>query len=314
MKAMVYQKRGAPGKLLLKEVEKPVPGEHEVLVKIYASSLNAADYRSMQMGIIPRRRIFGADVAGIVEAKGAKVTLFKVGDAVMGDLSNAGFGALAQYVAVNEKVLVPKPESISFEEAAAIPLAGLTALVALRDKGKVKKGETLLLVGSAGGVGTYALQLATFYGARVSAVCSARNAKQSLDLGAGEVIDYAQTDFTRLDKRFDLVVAVNGKRSLRSYYKMLKPGGRYVMVGGALSQVFQALLLGWLFSLGSRKVKALSFRPRRDDLLFLARLTNEGHLRSIIDRSYRLEESAAAFSYLRQGHARAKVVITLHHE
>lgn len=314
MKAIVYQKRSSSEKLVLKEVEKPVPGEKEVLVKVYASSLNAADYRSMQMGIIPKSKIFGADVAGVVEATGANVTLFNVGDAVMGDLSNAGFGALAQYVAADEKLLVHKPELISFEEAAAMPLAGLTALVALRDKGQVKKGETLLLVGSAGGVGTYALQLAKFYGVRVSAVCSARNAKQSLDLGAGEVIDYAQTDFTRLDKRFDLVVAVNGKRSLRSYYKMLKPGGRYVMVGGALSQVFQALLLGWLFSFGSRKVKALSFKPRRDDLLFLARLMNEGHLRAIIDRHYPLEETAAAFTYLREGHARGKVVITVNND
>jgi NADPH:quinone reductase-like Zn-dependent oxidoreductase len=311
MKAIVYQKRGAPEKLILKEVDKPVPGEYEILVQIHATSLNAADYRSMQMGIIPKSKIFGADVAGVVQSVGSKVTFFKPGDAVVGELSNAGFGGLAQYVAANEKNFVLKPEKISFEDAATLPLAGLTALVGLRDKGKLQKGDELLLVGSAGGVGTYALQLARFFGARITAVCSARNAEQSLTLGADEVIDYTMTDFTTLSKRFDLVLAVNGNRSLLSYYNMLKPGGRYVMVGGALSQVFQSLLLGWLFSFGSRKVTALTFKPQRDDLQFLTKLMDEGYLQAVIDRRYPLEETATAFNYLLEGHARGKVLVNV---
>ncbi|MBN2805954.1 MAG: NAD(P)-dependent alcohol dehydrogenase [Prolixibacteraceae bacterium] len=314
MKAIVYQKRGTPEKLILKEVEKPVPGDHEILVKIHATSLNAADYRSMQMGLIPKRKIFGADVAGIVEAVGPKVTLFNDGDAVMGDLSNAGFGGLAQYVTADEKVFVHKPENISFDAAAALPLAGLTALVGLRDRGKLQKGEEFLLVGSAGGVGTYALQLAKFFGARVTAVCSTHNVEQTLKLGADEVIDYNTTDFTTLPGCYDLVLAVNGNRSLRSYYKMLKPGGRYVMVGGSFRQIFQALLLGWLYSFGSRKMTALSFKPLRDDLRFLAQLMHEGYLQAVIEKHYPLDETVAAFKYLRQGHARGKVVIHLPHE
>lgn len=311
MKAIVYHKKGAPQKLMLKEVDKPVPGDCEILVKIHAASLNAADYRSMQMGSIPKSKIFGADVAGIVEAVGTEVQFFKPGDAVLGDLSNAGFGGLAEYVCAHEKYFVLKPEKVSYEEAAALPLAGLTALVGLRDKGKLRDGEHLLLAGSAGGVGTYALQLAKFFGARVTAVCSTRNVEQTLKLGADEVLDYAQTDFAALPGLYDLVLAVNGNRPLRTYLKVLKPGGRYVMIGGGYRQIFEALLLGWLFSLGSKKAMALNFKPRRDDLLFLARLLEEGYLKPVIDRILPLEETALGFDYLQQGHASGKVVIRI---
>lgn len=311
MKAIVYLKNGSPEKLILQEVEQAAPGKYEILLKVKACSLNAADYRSMKMGVIPKSKIFGADVAGIVEAVGEAVCLFKPGDAVIADLSNAGFGGLAEYVCAHEKHFVLKPDNVSFETAAALPLAALTALAGLRDKGKLQKGEKVLLVGSAGGVGTFALQLARYFGARITAVCSARNAEQALKLGADTVVDYAHTHFTSLNERFDLVLAVNGNHSLRSYFKMLKPGGRYVMIGGGYRQIFEALLLGWLFSLGSRKAMALNFKPQRDNLAFLAKLLENNHLKPVIEKVLSLEETAQGFEFLMKGHASGKVVIRI---
>ena len=185
MKAVLYNKKGSPEKLSLYEIDKPVPGENDVLIRVHVVSLNAADYRSMKMGIIPKRKIFGADVAGSIESVGRNCSVFKPGDEVMGDLASFGFGGLAEYVTAPERALVLKPEQVSFEAAATLPLAAITALQALRDKGNIQKGQKVLIVGSAGSVGPFAVQIARYYGAEVTGVCSSKNLNQTLSIRCG---------------------------------------------------------------------------------------------------------------------------------
>ncbi|MBT6765471.1 MAG: NAD(P)-dependent alcohol dehydrogenase, partial [Prolixibacteraceae bacterium] len=210
MKAVVYNKKGLPDKLIYCDVEKPRPNDNEVLIKIHAVSANAADYRSMRMGIIPKKRIFGADIAGRVESVGKNIRQFKPGDEVIGDLSDCGFGGFAEYAVAPEKALIPKPTKVLFEIAAALPIAGITALQALRDKGNIQKGQKVLIVGSGGGVGTFAVQLAKYFGAEVAAVCSSKNVAQTSSLGADYVIDYTKEDFTKNKRCYDLIIAING--------------------------------------------------------------------------------------------------------
>ena len=311
MKAVVYTKRGSPEKLVYREIDKPEPTDDEVLLKICAVSLNAADYRSMKMGIIPKRKIFGADVAGSIEAVGKNITRFKPGDEAMGDLASYGFGGLAEYVAVTEKALVIKPSKVSFEEAATIPLASLTALQALRDKGNIQKGQKVLIVGSAGGVGTFAVQLAKYFEAEVSAVCSTGNIQQTLSLGADKVIDYTKEDFTRSNKRYDLILGINGSYPLLSYRKMLTSKGIYVMIGGSLSQIINSLIFGWLLSSGSKKMTSLAAKANKTDLDFLAALMENGVIRPVIDRRYSLSQASEAMQYISKGHSTGKVIINI---
>ena len=212
MKAVVYDKRGSGDRLSLRELEKPAPGEGEVLVKIVCTAINAADYRSMALGSIPKSRIFGADVSGVVEAVGSLASKYKPGDAVFGDLSVAGFGGFAEFVAAPEKVFAQKPRSVSFEQAAAVPMAALTALQALRDKGEIQPGNKVLIVGAGGGVGTFAVQLARYFGADVTAICSANSADLASSLGANQVLDYAKDDFTKNGKKYDLIFGTNGNQ------------------------------------------------------------------------------------------------------
>jgi NADPH:quinone reductase-like Zn-dependent oxidoreductase len=311
MKAIVYDKRNSPQVLALHEVVKPIPGEGQVLVKIISTAINAADYRSMSMGIIPKSKIFGADVAGVVEAVGSKARLFKVGDAIFGDLSGAGFGGFAEYVAAPEDVFALKPAGVPFDQAAAVPMAALTALQGLRDEGKIQPGMTVLIFGAGGGVGTFAVQLAKYFGAEVTAVCSAYNAELIRSLGADRVIDYTTEDITQSGKKFDLVLGVNGSQPLRAYQRLLTPKGIFVMVGGALSQVLKGMVFGPLMSLGSQKMRLLRAKPSPKDLAFVIRLVDEGQIRPVIDRTYPLQQTAEAMDYLRQGHARGKVVISI---
>ncbi len=311
MKAVVYTKKGSPEKLVYCEVDKPVPNDNEVLVKIHAVSLNAADYRSMKLGIIPKRKIFGADVAGSVESAGKNITQFKPGDEVMGDLASFGFGGLAEYVAVSEKALIIKPAHISFEDGATLPLAGFTALQALRDKGKIQKGHKVLIVGSAGSVGPFAVQLARYYKAEITGVCSTKNIQQTLTLGADHVIDYTKEDFLRTNNRYDLILGINGSYPLLAYRKILTPKGRYVMIGGSLSQIFKSLVFGRLLSLGSKKMTSLSAKANKKDLNFLAALMENGSIKPVIDRRYTLNQAAEAMHYLSQGHSTGKVVVTI---
>jgi NADPH:quinone reductase-like Zn-dependent oxidoreductase len=309
MKAVVYSKKDLPDKLVYCEIEKPEPNDNEVLVKIVAVSANAADYRSMKMGIIPKRKIFGADIAGCVESVGKNITQLKPGDEVIGDLARFGFGGFAEYVTAPEKALIIKPAKISFEEGAAMPMAALTALQALRDKGNIQKGQKVLIVGSAGGVGTYAVQLAKYFGAEVTGVCSPGNVQQTSSLGADQVIDYTKENFPDSNRRYDLILAINGNYTLSAYKKVLTPNGIYVMVGGSLSQIFKSLLFGWLMSLGSKKMRSLSAKANKNDFEFLAGLIENGKIKPVIDRIYSFDRIIEAMRYIGDGHACGKVVI-----
>lgn len=311
MKAVVYSKKGLPDKLIYSNVEKPATNDNEVLIKIHAVSANAADYRSMKMGLIPKKKIFGADISGKIESVGKNIQQFKIGQEVIGDLSDCGFGGFAEYAVAPEKVLVTKPAGISFVEAAALPMAALTALQALRKKGNIQKGQSVLVAGSGGGVGTFAIQLAKYFGANVTAVCSTKNVEQSRSLGADEVIDYTKEDFTKTDKRYDLILAVNGNRSLSEYKNLLNTNGVYVMIGGSLSQIIKSLLFGRFMSFGTKKMHSLAAKSNQKDLEFIVKLAEEGHIKPVIDKCYTLDKTADAIRYLSQGHAKGKVVITV---
>ena len=312
MKAIVFEKQKKLAELVLREVPKPVLRDHEVLVHIHATSVNALDYRPMQMGVgMPKGRIFGADIVGQVEAVGVAVSAFKPGDVVLGDISDNGCGGFAEYVAVPEDVLIKKPAGVSDEVAAAVPVAAVTALQALRDKGGIQSGQKVLIYGAGGGVGTYAVQLAVYFSAQVTAVCSARNVARVRSLGAAEVIDYAFEDVTASDRRFDLIIAINGYHPLSAYKRILAPQGVYVMVGGTLRQIFKSLLLGPFMSMGSRKMRALAAKPNIKDLEFVMSLVASGKVRPVIDRRYPLEHTADAMRYVSEGHAQGKVVITV---
>ncbi|MBN1775830.1 MAG: NAD(P)-dependent alcohol dehydrogenase [Clostridiales bacterium] len=311
MKAMVYSKRNAPPAMRLTDIEKPVPTADQVLVKIHSVSLNAADYRSMQMGIGPKSGIFGADIAGLVEAVGPDAKKFRVGDAVFGDLSISNFGGLAEYVTASENILASKPDSVSFENAAAIPMASLTALQGLRDIGGIKPGHRVLLVGASGGVGLFALQLAKYFGAHVTAVCSPRNTETVTALGADDVIDYTRTKLRSLPEKFDIILAINGNYSLFTYRKLLVPDGIWVGIGGAISQFIRVLFLSPLLSIGKRKMRMLFTKQSTEDLAFVMKLVEEGRIRPVIDRRYSLPEAAEAFDYVKAGHAGGKVVVNV---
>ena len=311
MKAVVYNKKGSPEKLIYCDVDKPVQNDNEVLIKILAVSVNAADYRSMKMGLIPKRRIFGADISGRVESVGKNIRQFKNGDEVMGDLAKFGFGGFAEYVTAPEKALIIKPEKISFEEGAALPMAALTALQALRDKGNIQKGQKVLIVGSAGGVGTFAVQLAKYFDTEVTGVCGSNNTIQTSSLGADYVSDYTKEDFTNSKMRYNLIVAINGNYPIFAYKKTLTSNGIYVMVGGSLSQIFKSLLFGWLLSFGSKKMRAVSANANKKDLEFLTKLVEDGKIKPVIDRRYTLDKTADAMNYLSEGHARGKVIINI---
>lgn len=311
MKAVVYNKKGSPEKLIYCETDKPAPNDDEVLIKVYAVSLNAADYRSMKMGIIPKRKIFGADISGRIGSVGKNITQFKPGDEVLGDLARFGFGGLAEYITAPERALITKPPQISFEDGASLPMSGLTALQSLRDKGNIQKGHKVLIVGSAGGVGTFAVQLAKYFEAEVTGVCSSKNIQQTISLGADHVIDYSKEDFAKRHDRYDLILAINGNYPLLAYKKSLAPGGIYVMVGGSLSQIFKSLAFGWLLSIGSKKMKTLSAKANRKDMELLSKLLENGRIKTVIDRRYSLDKTSDAMKYLSQGHTTGKLVINL---
>jgi NADPH:quinone reductase-like Zn-dependent oxidoreductase len=311
IKAVVYNKKGLPDKLIYCDVEKPVPNDNEVLIKVLTVSANAADYRSIKMGLIPKRKIFGADIAGRVESIGKNIQQFKTGDEVIGDLSGCGFGGFAEYALAPEKALIPKPAKISFEEAAALPMAAVTALQALRDKGNIQQEQKVLIVSSSGGVGTFAVQLAKYFGAVVTGVCSSKNVDQTSSLGADYVIDYTKEDFTKSNRYYDLILAINGNRPLSAYKRILNPNGIYVMIGGALSQIFKSILFGWLMSFGSKKMYFLAAKSNQKDLEFIVKLAEDGKIKPVIDRRYSLDKTAEAMHYLNEGHARGKVVINV---
>ena len=325
MKAIVYTKYGPPDVLDLEEIEKPTPKDDEVLVKVHAASANARDWRLLRadpflvrlMGgglLKPKHNTLGSDIAGRVEAVGGNVKQFQPGDEVFGDLSGGGFGGggFAEYVCASEDALALKPASLTFEEAAAAPMAAVTALQGLRDKGRIQPGQKVLINGASGGVGTLAVQIAKSFGAEVTGVCSTRKSDMVRSIGADHVIDYTQEDFTRNGQRYDLILAVNGYRPISDYKRALNAKGIYVMVGGSTAQIFQALLLGpWMSMTGSKKMGALSAKPDQEDLVFVKELVEAGKVMPVIDRRYPLSEVGEALRYLEEGHAGGKVVITV---
>ncbi|MAT45640.1 MAG: alcohol dehydrogenase [Anaerolineaceae bacterium] len=312
MKAVVFDKK-LPEHLANREVEKPVPNADEVLVKVVTVSINAADYRSMRMGSIPKRKIFGSDIAGRVEAVGKNIQKFKVGDEVFGDLSSYGFGGFAEYVTAPENLLALKPAGVSFTEAAAVPMAALTALQGLRNLGKIKPGQKVLIHGAGGGVGTFAVQLAKYFGTEVTAVCGPHNVDLIRSLGADYVIDYSKEDFSIGGPLYDLVLVVNGNNSLSTYRRVMAPKGKLVMLGGGLSQIFNIMLFGWLHSLGGKKMRLLAAKASGEDLEFIIQLVEEGKIKPIINKTFPLDKTAEAVQYISQGHARGKIVINVPH-
>lgn len=324
MKAVVYTQYGPPEVLQLKEVEKPTPKENEVLVKVFAASANPADWHMiggepkfarLAFGLFkPKNVIPGIDIAGQVEAVGKNVKEFQPGDEVFGDCGWGG--AFAENVCVTENRLVLKPANISFEEAATVSVAGITALQSLRDKGQIKSRQKVLIIGASGGVGTFAVQLAKYFGAEVTGVCSTRNLELVRSIGADKVIDYTKEDFTNASQKYDLIIDNVANRSVVNIKRALNPNGVCVIVGfTSVSLMFQHMFLGPLVSMiGSRKIVSLgTANLNKKDLDFLRELLETGKVKPVIDRRYPLIEVPEAIRYLEEGHARGKVVITIVH-
>ena len=321
MKAVVYGRYGSPDVLELKEVEKPVPADDEVLIKVEACALNAFDWHLLRGkpfvarlsgGLFkPRNAILGEDVAGRVESAGRKAGRFKPGDEVFGDLSSCGSGGFAEYACARESVLAPKPAKLTFEQAAAVPMAAGTALQGLRDKGRIGPGKTVLINGASGGVGTFAIQIAKALGAEVAAVCGPGSQDLARSLGADRVLDYTRTDFTKEGRRYDLILAANGNLRPADYRRALNPGGICVVAGGSNAQVFSSLFLGPWMSLGRRtKITVLVAKVNSKDLEFITGLLESGTIEPVIDRRYSLSETAEAMRYLEAGHAKGKIIVT----
>ncbi|NIM94520.1 MAG: zinc-binding dehydrogenase [Anaerolineales bacterium] len=324
MKAIVCAEYGSPDVLQLKEVDKPIPKDDQALVKIHASSLNAADFETLRGEFVvriaspfkPMYKILGTDVAGRIEAVGRNVKEFQAGDEIWGDLSFPyGSGAFAEYVCIPEEALRLKPASMSFEEAAAIPTAAVVALQNLLAKGPIEPGQKVLINGAGGGVGTFAVQLAKYYGAEVTGVDHTRKLDMMRSIGADHVIDYTQEDFTQNEGVYDLVLDVVAYRSIFAYRRALGPEGIFIYVGGSTGAIFQSLLLAPLISkFGNKKMGIGAWNPnKKEDLDFLAELFEAGKVLPVIDRRYPLGELPEALRYLEDGHALGKVVITVAH-
>jgi NADPH:quinone reductase-like Zn-dependent oxidoreductase len=321
MKAIVYTKYGPPDVLELKEVEKPTPRDDEVLIKVHASSINDWDWGLLQgtpfvnrllFGLLkPKVQILGCDIAGRVEAVGRNVNQFQPGDEVFGDLSGCGFGAFAEYVCATENALALKSASMTFEEAAAIPQAAMLAIQGLRDKGQIQPGQKLLINGAGGGVGTFAVQIAKLNGVEVTGVDSSGKLDMLRSMGFDHVIDYTQEDFTKNGLCYDLILDVKMNRSIFNYTRALKPNGIYVTVGGSMARIFQALLLGPLISMISKKnIRIVALKPNKD-LAYMNELFEAGKVKPVIDGPYKLSEVPEAMRYFGEGNHKGKVVITL---
>ena len=322
MKAVLFERYGSADLLKLQEVKKPVPAAGEVLIKVEATAVNSWDWELMRAKPFANRVMFGlsrptkirslgCDVAGYVEAVGEQVTRFCVGDAVFGDLSSGHWGGFAEYACAGENEVLPKPQSITFEEAAAVPQAGLLALQALQYKKEVSPGDRVLINGASGGVGSFAVQLAKLAGAEVTGVCSTAKRELVFSYGADHVIDYTIEDFTRNEQGYDRIVDVKGFHSLFEYKRALRPGGIYAMVGGKTVLVNQVMLLGPLISFFTNKQMGLVLHKANKGLDVMADLLENGKLKVVIDKFFTLEEVPEAIRYVEEGSARGKVVITV---
>ena len=321
MKAIVYHRYGKPDVLQLEDVPKPVPGDEEVLVKVIAACINFANVAMVTgkpfmirfySGLIkPKDRIPGGDIAGTVEAVGKNVKMFKPGDEVYGDLSDVGFGGFADYVSAPENELAFKPANLNFIESAAVPQAAVVALQGLR-KGNIREGQKVLVNGASGGIGTFAVQIAKSFGAKVTGVCSTKNLELVSSLGADHVIDYTKEDFTSPGGKYDLILATAGYRSVKDYIRALAPGGMLVVTGGSMKQIFQPMMLGpFVSKKEGRQVTNLSAKSNQSDLVMVKELIEAGKIKPVIDRQYTMEESAEAFRYYDKGRTRGKIVITI---
>lgn len=314
MKAIVYTKYGPPDVLQLKEVEKPIPKDHEVLIKVQAASVNPFDWHFMrgtpylvriQAGILkPKDNAVGVDVSGVVEAVGKDVKEFQSGDEVFGSCN----GAFAEYVSASEKGLVKKPDNLTFEQAASVPVAAFTALQGLRDKGQIQPGQKVLINGASGGVGTFAVQIAKSFGAEVTGVCSTRNVDMVRSIGADFVIDYTQEDFTQSAKHYDLIFDTVGNRSLSNCRRILSSNGILVIVGGPMNRALRASVMSRFVS--QKMLMFMALRSKKD-LIVMHDLLVSGKVTPVIDRRYSLNEVPQAIRYLEEGHARGKVIITM---
>lgn len=324
MKAIAQDRYGSPDVLELREVDTPAVADHDVLVRVHAASVNARDWHLMRgdpylarlaLGVSrPKTRIRGTDFAGRVEAVGKSVRRFRPGDEVFGEVD----GAFAEYVSARDDLLEPKPAALSFEQAAALPLAGNTALMGLRDLGRIGPGQEVLINGASGGVGTFAVQIAKAFGAEVTGVCSTRNTDLVRSLGADHLIDYTQEDFTRNGRRYDVVFDLVGNHSLAGFRRALKPEGTLVLSGGGVFEggsvvgPMGLLIKGQVMSRFARhRLLVLTAAPSKENLATLRELADSGKLTPAVDRTYPLSEAPEAIRYLEKEHARSKVVITL---
>lgn len=323
MKAITYRKYGDPNEILeFGDIDPPVIQDDQVLVRVRAVSIQPLDWHLMtgtpyvvrlQLGLFgPKRHRPGADLAGTVEAVGKNVTRFRVGDDVFGETIG---GSCAELVAAPEETLVHKPGNVTFEQAAAVPVAGLTALQGLRDSGQIRPGHQVLVIGASGGVGTFAVQIAKALGANVTAVCSTRNVDQARAIGADHVIDYTKDDFLGEDRRYDLILDIAGTRGLFELGRVLQPEGRYVVIGGRkgrwvrpLPRMFGAMLVSRIIG---KKMVLGQETANRADLELLKELLESGKVTPVIDRTYPLIDTLDAVSYLAEGHARGKIVVTV---
>jgi NADPH:quinone reductase-like Zn-dependent oxidoreductase len=322
MKAMVFTKYGTPDVLELKEVDKPIPRDDEVLIKVCAVSINDWDWNLLQgipfinrllYGLLkPKKKILGSDIAGRIEAVGKNVDQFQPGDEVFGDLSG-DWGGFAEYVCARENALALKPAGMTFDEAAAIPQAAMLAIQGLRDKGQIRQGQKLLINGAGGGVGTFAVQIAKLYGVEVTGVDSSGKLDMLRSMGFDQVIDYTQEDFTKNGQCYDLILDVKTNRSIFDYARALSPNGIYVTVGGSMARLFQALILGpWISMISKKKIRIVGLKPNKD-LAYMIELFEAGKVKPVIDGPYKLSEVPEAIRYFGEGNHKGKVVITLEH-
>jgi 2-desacetyl-2-hydroxyethyl bacteriochlorophyllide A dehydrogenase len=322
MKAIVYKKYGSFKVLQLNEIEKPAPNADEVLVKIHAASLNYGDkslvrgkpflVRLMGYGLIkPKYPVLGTDVAGKIESVGENVTQFEPGDEIYADVGGCGYGAFAEYVAVPENSVVLKPGNLSFEGAAAVPQAAVVALQGLRDEGRIKSGQKVVINGASGGIGMFAVQIAKAYGAEVTGICSTKNLDFVRSIGADHVIDYSREDFTQNGHQYDLIFDVVANRSVSDYLRVTSSNGTYVACAFNPTSLF----LGSIISKnGDKKVSSLSHKRNKEDLVHMKELIEAGKVVPVVDRIYPLSEVAEAMRYLDQGRHQGKVVLTVENE
>jgi NADPH:quinone reductase-like Zn-dependent oxidoreductase len=324
MKAIVYTKYGPPDVLELEDVEKPIPKDNEVLIKVHAAAVNDWDWGFLQgtpflnrllNGLLkPKVQILGCDIAGQIEAVGKNVDQFQPGDEVFGDLCECGFGGFAEYVCARENALELKPEGMTFEEAAAVPQAAMLAVQGLRDIGKIQPGQKILINGAGGGVGTFGVQIAKLYGVEVTGVDSSGKLDMMRSLGFDHVIDYTKEDFTKNGQCYDLILDNKMYRSIFDYKRALSPNGIYVTAGGSMIRLFQVLILGPLITMFSKKkMRIVALKPNKD-LAYMNELFEAGKVKPVIDVPFKLNEVPEAMRYFGEGKHKGKIVITVEHK